>query len=238
MTPQAREDIIAHAIECWPRESVGYLKDGEYHRLTNCIDGDAATSMFELSSVEATLVAQEADALVHSHPEGTDHPTKDDIEVQARMKKPWYIVVMLVRKDNQEPYVREIFEFSHDMPVQPYEGRHFRYMIQDCRTLVKDWLNQEMSIPFDPGYDEFGWWWEGKDLIMDRMEQWGFVKIREADVRRGDVVLMKVNCAVVNHLGIYLGNGQMLHHPAQRLSKIVNIESWRGVIDGYARYVR
>ncbi len=237
MTPEANHDIIAHALEEWPRETVGYLKDGQYFRLSNALPEDKALDAFELSPAACLEIQQQnIDALVHSHPQGTDHPTKTDFEQQHAMQKPWWIVVLKKEADGT-PRVVELFEFGSHLPTQPYEGRSFRYGITDCRVLVRDWLRQEKNINIDPYWDEFGWWYAGEDKIINEMEAANYIKVNEKDARHGDVVLMKINSKVVNHMGIYLGRGLFLHHPAQRLSRVSSIESWRSCIDGYARYI-
>lgn len=52
---------------------------------------------------------------------------------------------------------------------------------------------------------------------MDRLNEEGFFQIKD-EPKRGDIILMNIKSKVPNHAGVYLGDGQMLHHMMNRLS--------------------
>ncbi len=223
---------IEHALSEFPRENVGYFKNGEYYSLTNIIEGAEAEEHFKLSPKDCLRLQElDIDALVHSHTNGLDHPTKMDLECQAEMEKPWFVIVLQEGK-----VLKEVFEFGKHLPAEPYVNRKFRYGVNDCVTLVSEWLKREMGVPMHRPPDEFGWWHKGENLIIEGLIDQKFVKVKEKDTQRGDVILMKIGSHVVNHLGVYLGRGMMLHHPALKPSRESSVEIWRGCVDGYMRY--
>ncbi|KLB55771.1 NlpC/P60 family protein, partial [Xanthomonas euvesicatoria] len=62
------------------------------------------------------------------------------------------------------------------------------------------------------------WWNKGGDLYaLERLQAEGFAEIQD-EPQRGDMIVMQIRAPVPNHAGVYLGEGQMLHHLADRLS--------------------
>ena len=61
---------------------------------------------------------------------------------------------------------------------------------------------------------------------MDNFRDAGFEPTSEPP-QVGDVALMQVCSSKVNHCGIYLGAGLMLHHLSNRLSKTEPFNRWR-----------
>ena len=57
---------------------------------------------------------------------------------------------------------------------------------------------------------------KGKNLFLDHFEEYGFVKVDE--LKEHDLILMYNGAKVPNHLAVYVGNGQILHHVQYRLS--------------------
>jgi cell wall-associated NlpC family hydrolase len=88
---------------------------------------------------------------------------------------------------------------------------------------VKQFYSQTFSISFaDYAYPEV--WWDTNpelNLYLKNYDKEGF-QLVDADSARhlqfGDVFLMACASRVANHAGIWLGNGDFLHHPYQALS--------------------
>ena len=77
--------------------------------------------------------------------------------------------------------------------------------------------------PRDPG-----WWDLGQDVIEANLGQFAFDALGpEEDLEIGDVPLFQVAAKVINHTGIYLGHGLILHHLSNRLSRIDVMGPWR-----------
>jgi cell wall-associated NlpC family hydrolase len=135
---------------------------------------------------------------------------------------PWGIVVLT------EVHGAEIFFFGDRLPVPAYEGRVFRHGVADCYALVRDWYRQERSIvlpltPRDPA-----WWDLGQNVIEDNLGRFEFDVVGpDEELQVGDVPLFQVAARVVNHTGISLGHGLILHHLSNRLSRIDVLGPWR-----------
>lgn len=238
-TERAMGDAISHALAVYPRESVGYIRNESYQTLTNCCDDPAHFVV----PVSEELAAYQAgmDLFVHSHPDGCNCPSESDMAHQEGSGVPWAIIVLQPPdKARPLPQFMEAFVFGAKMPVAPYEGRSFRHGVNDCYSLVRDWWRKErgVELPYFPRGNE--WWKDGQNLIMDWMEKANFHTFA-GEPEAGDVILMSVGHFqgkhLVNHMGVYVGNGLMLHHFAGRPSRRDPVHMYRQHhIISYARY--
>lgn len=210
----------AHAIECYPNESCGLVVSirGEESYIA-CDNSHANPSEHFRISGEQFAEAEdwgEVKAVIHSHPNASGQPSHAD-RVQCELSElPWHIlsIGMVDGKPNFgiQGYCEPCgFE-------APLEGREFAHGILDCFTLFKDFLWREYGIKVANYEREDDWWEKGQELYsMDRLNAEGFFQIK-GEPKRGDVILMNIKSKVPNHAGVYLGNGQMLHHMMNRLS--------------------
>ncbi|EJV4038211.1 C40 family peptidase, partial [Salmonella enterica] len=63
------------------------------------------------------------------------------------------------------------------------------------------------------------WWNKGKNLYLDNLEATGFYRVSAASAQPGDVLICCFGSSVPNHAAIYCGNGELLHHIPEQLSK-------------------
>ncbi|EFI5296084.1 hypothetical protein HH772_005600, partial [Escherichia coli] len=66
---------------------------------------------------------------------------------------------------------------------------------------------------------EDDWWRNGQNLYLDNMEATGFYRISLPSAQPGDILLCCFGASVANHAAIYCGNGELLHHLPEQLSK-------------------
>lgn len=74
-----------------------------------------------------------------------------------------------------------------------------------------------------------------KSLVYSSMGD--FTKIEEKDRQHGDIVLIKL-FGVESHIGVYIGNDQMLHTTIHSGCVIERLFRWRHLIIGYYRVVK
>ncbi|EGI1570485.1 TPA: NlpC/P60 family protein, partial [Escherichia coli] len=58
-----------------------------------------------------------------------------------------------------------------------------------------------------------------QNLYLDNMEATGFYRISLPSAQPGDILLCCFGASVANHAAIYCGNGELLHHLPEQLSK-------------------
>jgi proteasome lid subunit RPN8/RPN11 len=109
----------------------------------------------------------------------------------------------------------------------PLVGRQWVWAVTDCWSLVRDWY-QEHGIRLRD--------WE-RPLTIKEFEKnpmfescWrdtGFFSVTdEEDIKRGDLVLMQIHGIGLNHIGVYIGEGLLLHHVRGRLSSCDMYGGW------------
>jgi proteasome lid subunit RPN8/RPN11 len=87
-------EAIQHALDQYPKESVGYLKDGVYTSLANVSETPEDT--FVLSAEDVLRVHEaEADFVIHSHPKGAPYPSAADMTSQVETGIPYGIIKSL-----------------------------------------------------------------------------------------------------------------------------------------------
>ena len=66
---------------------------------------------------------------------------------------------------------------------------------------------------------EDDWWRNGQNLYLDNMAVTGFYRVPLSSAQAGDILLCCFGASVANHAAIYCGNGELLHHLPEQLSK-------------------
>ena len=66
---------------------------------------------------------------------------------------------------------------------------------------------------------EDDWWRNGQNLYLDNLEATGLYQVPLSSAQPGDVLLCCFGSSVPNHAAIYCGDGELLHHIPEQLSK-------------------
>ncbi|NDV19994.1 hypothetical protein GO013_11230 [Pseudodesulfovibrio sp. JC047] len=210
-----------HARAKFPCEACGLVVDSEYLPRENTADDPLNDFRIAPQAFVAASRKGEVQAVIHSHPKGPDWPSHVDQVEQLRMGLAWGIV----------PFIGQVpqspFFWGGDTPIAPLVGRPFRPVAADCYTLFRDWLRVHRDVVL-PDLERSDEWWDGDEdnRFMEGVEAIGFRAVDD-DPKLGDGVLMQVCSSKVNHCGIYVGNGLLLHHLQNRLSREEPYIRWR-----------
>lgn len=225
MIDATRQAIADHAVSAYPRECCGLVivvKGKErYYPCTNL--ASTPYEQFVMCPRDRARAEDLGDiiAVVHSHPNGDSKPSEADLVQCEKSKVKWYIVAVW---DGQ---IRDMAEVEPSGYVAPLVGRSFSHGILDCYTLIQDYYQRELGIVLPHFERRDGWWDKGEDLYMQNFAACGFAPIAQDEQPQiGDIILMQHRATVPNHAGVYIGNGQILHHVMPRLSS-------RDLYDGY-----
>ena len=201
-------NILAHARRCAPAESCGFvITTTEGERYLPCVNISAAPEAYFRIAPEDWLRAEmqgEIVALVHSHPGGLPWLSEADRRLQIKSALPWWLVC---RGD------------IHKFRCVPHlTGRRFAHGVTDCYTLFRDAYHLA-GIDMPDFHREDDWWCNGQNLYLDNMEATGFYRVPLSSALPGDILLCCFGASVANHAAIYCGNGELLHHLPEQLSK-------------------
>lgn len=236
--PEVLRAIQEDALDRYPEEACGAVTPDGYERLDNVspapkISFDCSKAVAELQLRERLL------AVVHSHPNGPEGPSRWDMQFQMGMDVPWGLVA------TDGARVGTPFFWGDALPIPPLERRPFRHGPSgtdgkgDCYALIRDYYRVERNVPLVEG-ERSDDWWLAKDgpnnLYLDNFERAGFRQIEPREPRPGDVVLFTIKSPVPNHGGVYLGQGLLLHHVSRRLSQRVPIGPWTKYLSTWLRH--
>lgn len=164
--------------------------------------------------------------ILHTHPFGNSEPSMADRVGCEKTNLPWGIM------DRSGRYT----EINPSGYKAPLIGRHFSYGVLDCFTLVRDYYKEKLGIEL-PDAPREGHWWKRGETKFDRFLDAGFIYVSMPEPN--DVVVMRCFSKVPNHLGIYVGDGKMLHHPHDGLScETTYRHEWQRVTAGFLRWNR
>lgn len=201
----AIEKLLFLSKQAAPNEICGFiLENGQVYPCENIAKNPKETFQISLKQWQfAEDNLGDIVAIYHSHPNGLPYLSSLDRQMQLATELPWLLVV-----DNQ------VYQFAC---IPPLLGRVFKYGNADCMACLRDAFSLcGINLP-NPKRGDFD-----TDMISNRFilegVQHGFTAVRLADILAGDICLFSIG-GEANHVGLYLGNGQFLHHAANALSK-------------------
>lgn len=206
--------IEAHAAQVYPNECCGLIvRAGRQRRYIPCVNShETPTGNFRIQAEEwaAAEDAGEVLAVVHSHPDAGPHASAIDLQSCHETGLPFVIM--------EWPGGEYTTTLPTDRP--PLIGRPFIHGSWDCYGLVRDWYQQERDITLPDFPREDNWWTRGENLYVRHYAEAGFYSHAD-EIEPGDVILMQYRADEINHAGIYLGDGKMLHHMYGQESAVV-----------------
>lgn len=219
-------DAMDHARAEHPRESCGLVVSGVYVPRLNTAADPERDFVISRQGYAAAMRRGQLQAVIHSHPDGTDHPSHDDMAHQKASALPWCII----------PHGKKPFWFGDQCPIPRLRGRVFRHGVTDCYSVIRDWyrLVKKVELLDLPRRDK--WWDKGDDVYMANFSAAGFTKIDLQEARREDVLLARIKAPVYNHAALYLGQGLILHHLYNRLSVREPLARWQHFFTIAMRY--
>ena len=184
---------------------------------------------FEIDIKEFIKYESIIKCIIHSH-NNYGHLSRNDMILQEKSRKP-YGMINLINKS-----LDKVVFWGDQLPPQDLIGRSFTHGCYDCYGLVRDYYKMKgITLPSYPR--ENFWWKKDPSMLIDNFQDAGFKRIKDNEVREGDVYMMKLDAPVVNHSGIWLKNGMILHHLYKNLSGKDSIGRWQQFLEGFYRYI-
>lgn len=211
MTPEILETARYFATLAYPHESVGLVVERggstAYIPCTNISDIPDTISV-DPKDIIAAEDGGRIVGVVHSHTNGSVRPSETDIKSCTAWGVPWWIVDAQGSSwERVDPIGRKI------------EGRSFVMGVDDCWALAREWYGVNFGFTFSDYLRRDEFWKFGEVPHIDHYRDAGFIEVYGTPIP-GDGFLMAVGADSINHCAVYLGDGKILHHVTNRLSRI------------------
>jgi proteasome lid subunit RPN8/RPN11 len=215
--------------EEYPNEICGFIIDDEFIQMKNIAEDPVRD--FRIDEKEYLRYKKKIKAIIHSHAD-YPHLSKTDMVQQIATALPCGVAFV------DKGYYEGMVYFGDQVIPYPLKERQFIHGVFDCYSLVRDYyrIERNVAIPIFPR-DNF-WWEKDPSLLKDHCEEAGFDYIDESQAKEGDVFFMQLRAPVINHSGIYLGNGEIIHHLYNKLSRQEPLGRWTKYITDWLRYVK
>lgn len=233
MIPESEKlKAIGHAMSRYPEESCGFIVNGQYLAKDNIHPNPK--DHFAIADAEYPLRGLEA--VIHSHPCGTEYPTYDDQKGQIATNVPWGIVVI---DEHKNP---NLFFYGEGVEKPPLLGRRYRWGPSgtdgggDCFALLKDYYQEVLGICLPEYPREYKFWEKGQNPYLESYLDYGFIEVpmEKADIH--DLVFMKISSEIVNHVGVIYDSAHIIHHPSGHDSRRSLLGHWQNKITHFLRY--
>lgn len=197
-----------------PQEICGAIADihdkgRRFFAIDNIAENPEETFEMNPKGWQALAADGEIVAVVHSHPNGEPFLSGADRQMQIQTGLPWILAVGgRLKQFRCCPHLR---------------GRVFEYGKADCGALIRDAFmlmgidlpdHERGDIDDDAEYE----------YLRKHFERVGFVRVSDG-LRGGDVILTSYG-GHANHAALYLGDGQILHHAYNQLSRREPFNQW------------
>lgn len=209
------QDLIFWVTDgCAPQEMCGAIADihdkgRRFFFIDNIAENPEETFEMNPEGWQALAADGEIVAVVHSHPNGEPFLSGADRQMQIQTGLPWFLAVGgRLKQFRCCPHLR---------------GRVFEYGKADCGALIRDaFMLMGIDLPdhirgdIDDDAEH--------EYLRKHFEHVGFVRVSDG-LRGGDVILTSYG-GHANHAALYLGDGQILHHAYNQLSRREPFNQW------------
>lgn len=174
----------------------------------------------ELSQREGKLFKKEPNEKTVAVLVKKDNSNISKLTLEERSEMNYSKVIFVTMGSSKD--LSEVFIPNAYFENAEYEGRPFLHGLFDCYTLVRDYYKRNFKIFLPTNIQrDWEWWNKGQNLYLDNAKDCSFEEAE--DIKKHDVLIMKISSPVPNHAAIYLGDNKILHHMAGKFSTVQDL---------------
>ncbi|QBX68330.1 NlpC/P60 family protein [Serratia quinivorans] len=225
------EDIVQHIADSAPDMICGILSpDDNNSGFKPCVNASPAPEQGAIIDADFLRTLRDSHEITHvicSVPDALSHDVADYQEMSDRDGLPYLLVLW--------PSLQCLNIFPQS--ELEYENRPYIYGQYDCYSLIRDYLLREKGFVLNDYPREVYSIDSGKNIFEVQAPEEGFVRVEDASLQSGDILVFNLPSTRLQHAAVYIGNGQMLHHlpPGQSRQETCS-ESWKKRISSVWRH--
>jgi proteasome lid subunit RPN8/RPN11 len=210
---KAINNAVEHCRKQLPNEGCGIFINDEFIPFKNKSENPEKEFIINDSLFDSYFINKKIQCIIHSH-NNYPHASKQDQIQQKELEIPFGIINF--RNGGAEHFLF----FGNNIPINPLKNRPFFFGIFDCLSLVRDYTYSWSNILIPCPVRDFDYWKNNESLFEDHIENKTYpVKyININDLKTNDMILYKFDSKFINHIGVLLPNGKVLHHFVNRVS--------------------
>lgn len=211
ITPELETEFQNYCVTKYPAEACAFVIKGKLVPVENV--AEFPNDHFALSSKDQLRILT-AQAFLHSHPDGEMSPSEADMRAQIAANIPFGLCM------NTAQGAERIVWWGDHLLDLPTLERPFISGVFDCYEAVRAIYWQERQIKLKAFAREDDWWNTEANLIEDSLIKSDF-RISTEEPKKYDLYAMSFTSNnKITHLAVNLGEGRLLHHLENGVSKI------------------
>lgn len=213
--PEAtRKDAIEYCRSCRPNEGCGVVVDDEFIPFENKADNPKNEFLIKDDEFTRLMMDDKIQVVIHSHNE-YPHASYNDQAQQRALDIPFAIINF--RHGTCEHFIT----WGDGLKPEPLKMRPFFFGVFDCLTLARDYFIEQFGICIPTPLRQLNYWKNDQPLFEENTSSKdhpvSYIDISEAKAH--DVYFYKMGGSkYINHVGVILENGRMLHHFINKVS--------------------
>jgi len=209
---QAMKDAIEHCRLCLPDEGCGIFVENKFIPYENKSPDKSNSFMISDNLFNQYYMDNKIQVIIHSHND-YPHASKQDLIQQREIEIPFGIINF--RKGGCEHFIF----FGKGIARDPLMRRPFFFGVFDCLTLVKDYSYKWSGVDIPDPPRDLNYWKDEplfEEAVSDVNYPVNFININKT--KENDFIFYKFDSKYINHVGVILPNGRILHHFINRVS--------------------
>ncbi len=214
LTDKIKREIKDYSKEFSSREVCGLLVGNEknvifykclnisFHPNSDCI----------LSPLDYVRASKLGKIIAHFH----SHPTSGKPSFMDYLNSAAHSIYSLIYSIKLDRF------FIIEPKLKDYLNLDYQIGKNDCFELVRNYYENELNISLSNYHRYDKWEFDMPNLMLDNYEKEGFYKVDFKDIKENDVIIFNI-LGFASHLGIYMGNNFILHHPENDKSVICEL---------------
>lgn len=104
-------------------------------------------------------------------------------------------------------------------------GQEYISGVHDCYSIIRRYYWQNYKVLLDENPRDFLWFESNPNKYAEDFKKFGWYEVSLDQIEPGDMLIIRIG-HYESHSGMYIGDGQFIHHLTDQLSRREDISKW------------